>query len=87
MRRDGMKDFFKKLPEQAVRVVVVFVVLAAGVFVVRQFIIPPEMKEMTLIQTATMEREADKEIKYAGDTFFVVPTSEILCTVNYAAEV
>ena len=58
--------FLHKLPEQAVRVVVVFVVLAAVLFVVRQFIIPPEMKEMTLIQAATMEREADKEIKYAG---------------------
>ncbi len=58
--------FFHKLPEQAVRVVVVFVVLAAVLFVVRQFIIPPEMKEMPLIQAATMEREADKEIKYAG---------------------
>ncbi len=61
-----MKEFLKKLPEQAVRVIVVFVVLAAGMLVVRQFIIPPEMKEMPLIHTATMEREANKEIKYAG---------------------
>jgi hypothetical protein len=58
--------FIHKLPEQAVRVIIVFVVLAAGMFVVRQFIMPPEMKETTLIQTATMEREANKEIKYAG---------------------
>jgi ribosomal protein S27AE len=58
--------FLHKLPEQAVRIVVVFIVLAAVLFVVRQFIIPPEMKDMTLIHTATMEREADKEIKYAG---------------------
>jgi hypothetical protein len=58
--------FFHKLPEQAVRIIVVFIVLAAVLFVVRQFIIPPEMKDMTLIHTATMEREADKEIKYAG---------------------
>jgi len=61
-----MKGFFNKLPEQAVRVVVVFVVLAAGMFVIQQFIIPPGMKDMTLIQTATMEREVAKEIKYAG---------------------
>ena len=61
-----MKDFFKKIPEQAVRVIVLFVILAVGMFVVRQFIIPPEMKEMALIQTATMEREATKEVKYAG---------------------
>ena len=58
--------FLNKLPEQAVRIVVVFIVLAAVLFVVRQFIIPPEMKDMTLIRAATMEREADKEIKYAG---------------------
>ena len=58
--------FLHKLPEQAVRIVVVFIVLAAVLFVVRQFIIPPEMKDMTLIRAATMEREADKEIKYAG---------------------
>jgi hypothetical protein len=62
---DGMK-FLHKLPEQAVRVIIVFVVLAAGMFVVRQFIIPPEMKETALIQSATMEREANKEIRYAG---------------------
>ena len=61
-----MKDFFKKLPEQAVRVVVVFLVLAVGVFVIRQFIIPPEMKEPALQQASSMEREAAKEIKYAG---------------------
>ncbi len=58
--------FLHKLPEQAVRIVVVFIVLAAVLLVVRQFIIPPEMKDMTLIRAATMERESDKEIKYAG---------------------
>jgi hypothetical protein len=58
--------FPKSLPEQAVRVVIVFIIFAVGLFIVRQFIIPPEMKEMDLIWTATMEREAAKEIKYAG---------------------
>jgi mono/diheme cytochrome c family protein len=61
-----MKDFFKKLPEQAVRVVIVFLVLVAGVFVIRQFIIPPEMKEPALQKASSEEREAAKEIKYAG---------------------
>ena len=61
-----MKDFFKKLPEQAVRVGVVFLVLVAGVFVIRQFIIPPEMKEPALQQMSSMDREVAKEIKYAG---------------------
>ena len=61
-----MKDFFKKLPEQAVRVVVLFLVLAAGVFVIRQFIIPPEMKDTVLQKRSSTEREAAKEIRYAG---------------------
>jgi hypothetical protein len=64
--RDGMKEFIKKLPEQAVRVIVVFVALAVAMLLIRQFIIPPEMKEPALQQYASMEREADKEIKYAG---------------------
>ena len=64
--RDSMKDFFKKLPEQAVRIVFVFVVLAAVLLVVWQFILPPEMKEPALQQMSSMEREANKEIKYAG---------------------
>ena len=61
-----MKGFLNKLPEQAIRVIVVFLVLAAVVFVIRQFIIPPEMKEPTLQKLSSMEREADKEVKYAG---------------------
>ncbi len=58
--------FLQKLPEQALRILVVFVILATGMLLVRQFVIPADMKDMTLIQTATMEREADKEAKYAG---------------------
>ena len=61
-----MRDFFKKLPEQAVRVVVVFLVLVTGVLAVRQFIIPPEMKEPALQKSSSMEREVAREIKYAG---------------------
>ena len=61
-----MKDFIKKLPEQAVRVVAVFIVLGAILLVVRQFILPPEMKDQDLHIKATMEREAGKEVRYAG---------------------
>src|SRR4030042_2163344 len=61
-----MKDFIKKLPEQAVRVVAVFIVLGAILLVVRQFILPPEMKDQELHLKATMEREAGKEVRYAG---------------------
>jgi hypothetical protein len=61
-----MKDFFKRLPEQAVRIVSLFVVLAAVLLVVWQFILPPEMKEPALQQMSATVREANKEIKYAG---------------------
>jgi hypothetical protein len=61
-----MKAFLKRLPEQAVRIVVVFVVLAAVLLVVWQFILPPEMKEPALQQISSTVREANKEIKYAG---------------------
>ena len=61
-----MRDFYKKLPEQAVRIITLFIVLALVLFIVRQFIIPPELKEPALQKSSSMEREAAKEIKYAG---------------------
>lgn len=61
-----MRDLLKKLPEQAVRVVVVFMVLVAVLFVIRQFILPPEMKEPALQQVSSIEQEVKREIRYAG---------------------
>ena len=61
-----MKDFFKKLPEQAGRVVTVFIGLVLILLVVWRFILPPELKDHDLQITATVEREVAKEIKYAG---------------------
>lgn len=61
-----MKDFLKRVPEQAIRVVVAFLVLVAVVFVVKRFIIPPAMKEPALQQMAASDREVAKEIQYAG---------------------
>ena len=61
-----MKGFLKKLPEQAVRVVVVFLFFAVGMFVIRQFIIPPKMKDPALQKMSSMDREAAKDIQYAG---------------------
>ncbi|MCK9364320.1 MAG: cytochrome c3 family protein [Syntrophales bacterium] len=61
-----MVDFFKKLPEQAVRVIVVFLVLAVVLLVIRQFIIPPEIKDPAVQKLSSTQREAAKGIKYAG---------------------
>lgn len=61
-----MKDFFKKIPEQAVRIIVLFAVLALVLLVVRQFILPLELKDPALQKNSAMEREAAKEVKYAG---------------------
>lgn len=61
-----MKAFFKRLPEQVVRIVFVFVAMAAVLLVVWKFILPPEMKEPELQQLSSTVREASREIKYAG---------------------
>jgi hypothetical protein len=61
-----MRGILKKLPEQAVRIIIVFIVLAGALFVVWQFLLPPELKEKELQKTATLEREAAREVKYAG---------------------
>jgi hypothetical protein len=61
-----MKGFFQKLPEQAVRIIVLFVVLAVVLFVVRQFILPPSLKDPVLQKASATEREAAREVKYAG---------------------
>ena len=61
-----MRDFFKKIPEQALRILTLFIVLTAVLFVVRQFIIPPELKDTDLQKISSMEREAAREVKYAG---------------------
>jgi len=61
-----MGNFFKKLPEQAVRIVVLFVVLAVVLLLVRQFILPPSLKDPVLQKASATEREAAREIKYAG---------------------
>jgi hypothetical protein len=61
-----MKDFLNKLPEQAVKVVTVIIGLVLILLVVWQFILPPELKDHDLQIIATVEREAAKEIRYAG---------------------
>lgn len=61
-----MKDFLNRIPEQALRVVVLFLVLVAVLFIIRQFILPAEMKDTDLQKITATHREAAKEIKYAG---------------------
>ncbi len=61
-----MRDLFKKLPEQAAKIITLFVVLAVVLFVVRQFLLPPSLKDPVLQKALATEREAAKPIKYAG---------------------
>lgn len=61
-----MRDFLKKYPEQAVRVVVVFVAFGLLVLLIRQFIIPRELKDTVLQKITATEREAARGIVYAG---------------------
>jgi len=56
----------KKLPEQALRVIVLFVTIGVVLFLVRLFIIPPVLKDTDLQKELATAREADREIKYAG---------------------
>ena len=61
-----MKVFFKKLPEQAARIILLFIVLAVALFVVRQFVLPRSLTDTALQKALATEREAAKEVKYAG---------------------
>ena len=61
-----MGNILKKLPEQAVRIIVLFIALAVVIFVVRQFILPPSLKDTVLQKATATEREAAKDVKYAG---------------------
>ena len=61
-----MGKSFQKLPEQISRLLVVFIVLIGGVVVVRQYLVPTQLKETGFQRISAIENEASKEIKYAG---------------------
>ncbi len=61
-----MRNIFKRLPEQAARIITLFVVLAVVILIIRQFILPPSLKNPDLQKAMATERIAAKPIKYAG---------------------
>lgn len=62
-----MKGIFAKIPEQLVRIVVVFAFLLAAGVGIRVLIVPAEMKDAKLQQEAAAGREAGRPVKYGGE--------------------
>jgi hypothetical protein len=56
----------RRIPEQAIRLFLVFGLLAATVVVVRAFVVPARMKRMDLNRARTVEREMAKPMRFAG---------------------
>jgi hypothetical protein len=64
--RNWMGNSFRKLPEQITRLLIVFIVLVGGIVIVRQYIVPVQLKETGFQRTSAIEKEVSKEIKYMG---------------------
>jgi len=62
-----MKRLLPKIPEQIVRLSIVFILLI-GAFSWIWLILPPSFKERKLQWAAATEREQSREVKYAGAT-------------------
>lgn len=61
-----MKKSQSKLPEQIKRLSVVVAVLLGGMLFVRQYMIPPHIRETEFHKASTIEREIARGVKYAG---------------------
>jgi hypothetical protein len=72
-----MKSLFPGIPEQITRLAVVFAVLVIGVTFVRQFVIPPQLKETGFHREMAVEQEVNQEVKYAGSSICVDCHDEI----------
>lgn len=57
---------WERIPEQIRRLAVLLVVLIAGLFVLRYYVIPPSLIEPRLHRQSTIRREISKPIKFAG---------------------
>lgn len=62
------KGSLPKLPEQIKRLSVVVAVLLGGMLFVRQYVIPPSIKDTEFHKASTIGRELARGIKYAGST-------------------
>ncbi len=63
---DQKNSFFQKFPDALLRIIFVFAVFIFGAMFIIKFIIPPPLKDTNIQWAATEEREAAKEIRYAG---------------------
>lgn len=61
-----MFDFFKKLPEQIVRILIIIAIFVGSLLVIRGFVIPATLKDNDLHIKDTIKRELEKGIKYGG---------------------
>jgi hypothetical protein len=60
-----MKTLLSRIPEQIIRLLVVFLVLAGGMLLL-SFLLPPTLTEDALYTKAANERESAKTIRHAG---------------------
>ncbi len=58
----------RRMPDQLVRLVIVFSVLIASVVFVRKFVLPPDLKETGTHRTTAINRELGRPINYAGSS-------------------
>jgi hypothetical protein len=61
-----MKNILPRLPDQIIRLSIVFILLIGGIFIVRHYIIPPQLKETGFQRTSAIKKETLKKVKYAG---------------------
>ena len=61
-----MKQLFPTLPEQITRLAVVIAVLLGGLIVLRQFVIPPRLRETGFHRESAVRREAERDVRFAG---------------------
>lgn len=65
-RSDSARRFPSLLPEQLVRLTIVVVAFLAVTIATWAFVIPPSLKDMDLHRAATVSRERDFPVRYAG---------------------
>lgn len=64
-----MKNFLNAIPDQVIRLVIAFTALIVFVFIIKTWIIPPELKETGIYRTSAIETELAKPIKYIGNGY------------------
>jgi len=66
MRHRTEEEALRKVPDAVIRLFVVIGVTALGFVSIRLFVLPASLTDVESHKKSTIEREASKEIKYAG---------------------